>query len=104
VTPTIISQSEKEIYSALGSYRFQKIFTDSNFNKSQLRFSLLNLLWSGTSVYPFLEYYTDFWTIVPDKYYTINGEWNYKDYQINTIVQKPTVKETILWSFTSVFW
>lgn len=104
VVPTIISKSENEISTYIRTDKYQKIFSDDLFNKIQLRFSLLNLLWSGNYVYPFLEYYTDFWTIVPDKYYTINGEWNFKDYQINTIIQKPTVKETILWSFTSIFW
>ena len=104
--PTIISLSEDEILKNYLTNKFESIFSYSNFNKSQLRFSLLNLLqWKNDNlVYPFLEYYADFWTIIPDKYYTINGEWNYKDYQINTIVQKPTVKETILWSFTSIFW
>lgn len=104
VVPTIISKSENEIYTDIRTDKYQAIFKNDSFNKIQLRFSLLNLLWSGNYVYPFLEYYTDFWTIVPDKYYTINGEWNFKDYQINTIIQKPTVKETILWSFTSIFW
>ena len=105
VLPTIISKNEEAIYDLIRSNKFNKIFNDTSFKETQLRFSLLNLLqWSSNRVYPFLEYYTDFWTIVPDKYYTIDGEWNYKDYQINTIVQKPTVKETILWSFTSIFW
>ena len=104
---TIISQNEKDILNSIWTHWIIKVFEiGSDFNKTQLRFSLLNLLrWKDTNlVYPFLEYYTDFWTIVPDKYYTINGEWNFKDYQINTIIQKPTVKETILWSFTSIFW
>ena len=71
----------------------------------QLRFSLLNLLQSSLwYVYPFLEYYIDFnWNNVADKYYTINAEWSFKDYQINTIIQKPTVEESILWNFTSIF-
>jgi hypothetical protein len=70
----------------------------------QLRFALLNLLeWSWKNNYPFLEYYADFWKDVADKYYTINAEWNFKDFQVNTIIQKPTIKETILWSFTSIF-
>lgn len=101
---TIISQSENDISNTIHS--FNDIFINDHFTNTQLRFSLLNLLQvTWTDVYPFLEYYADFgWNIVPDKYYTIDGEWNFKDYQINTIVQKPTVKETILWSFTSIFW
>lgn len=104
VVPTIISKSENEILSTIHTNKYQEIFNNDSFKKIQLRFSLLNLLWSGNYIYPFLEYYADFWTPIPDKYYTINGEWNFKDYQINTIIQKPTVKETILWSFTSIFW
>ena len=103
--PTIISQKENDIFSALWSNKFQSIFTDPQFKNLNLRFSLLNFLqWKDSNVYPFLEYYADFGTIVPDKYYTIDGEWNFKDYQINTIIQKPTVKETVLWNFTSIFW
>jgi hypothetical protein len=98
-TFTIISQYEEEIKNRHNT--FNEIFHTSSW--TQLRFSLLNLLWTWQNVYPFLEYYADFWTEVPDKYFTINGEWNYKDYQVNTIIQKPTVKESILWNFTSIF-
>lgn len=84
---------------------------DGSFSNVQLRFSLLNLLkgTTGTNndeshIYPFLEYYVDFdGKEVPDRYYTITAEWNYADFQVNTIVKKPTTKETILWSFTSIF-
>ena len=96
-TLTVISQAEDEIKDK----NFQDIFSQS---WVQLRFALLNLLeWSWKNNYPFLEYYADFWTEVADKYYTINAEWNFKDFQVNTIIQKPTIKETILWSFTSIF-
>lgn len=99
-SPTIISQNESDII--INSLNFKDLFDASS--GTQLRFSLLNLLWTWQKVYPFLEYYVDFWWIpVPDKYFTINGEWNYKDYQVNTIIQKPTVKESILWNFTSIF-
>ena len=99
-SPTIISQNESDII--INSPNFKDLFDASS--GTQLRFSLLNLLWTWQKVYPFLEYYVDFWWIpVPDKYFTINGEWNYKDYQVNTIIQKPTVKESILWNFTSIF-
>lgn len=84
---------------------------ESNFNNilnkwyaTQLRFSLLNLLqWSGNNIYPFLEYYIDFWGMVPDKYFTIDAEWAYKDYKVNMIIKKPTIKESVFWSFTSIF-
>jgi hypothetical protein len=51
-----------------------------------------------------LEYSVYFWwENVSDKYFTINGQWNFKDYQVNTVIQKPTAKESILWNFTSIF-
>ena len=70
----------------------------------QLRLALLNLLKPREWViYPYLEYYLDFWTWIADKYFTMNAEWKYWDFQVNLIVQKPTIKESILWSFTTVF-
>lgn len=103
---TVVSQKANSI----SGNRFKYIFENNNFSNVQLRFSLLNILkgFSGDSnnpnVYPFLEYYVDFdGKEVPDRYYTITAEWNYADFQVNTIVRKPTTKETILWSFTSIF-
>jgi len=103
---TVVSQKANNI----SGKKFKDIFTDnSSFSNVQLRFSLLNILkgFSGNNnpnVYPFLEYYVDFGGVeVPDRYYTITAEWNYADFQVNTIVRKPTTKETILWSFTSIF-
>ena len=104
---TVVSQKANSI----SGKKFKDIFTDySSFSNVQLRFSLLNILkgFSGNNnnpnVYPFLEYYVDFGGVeVPDRYYTITAEWNYADFQVNTIVRKPTTKETILWSFTSIF-
>lgn len=99
-TLTVISQAEDNIKNK----DFNQIFQES---WVQLRFALLNLVqWSWSiwkNIYPFLEYYADFWTDVADKYYTINAEWNFKDFQVNTIIQKPTIKETVLWNFTSIF-
>ena len=109
--PTIISQNESGIKEIMNSsswgLNYKSIFNGTN--NPELRFSLLNLVeWYGGSgstwhIYPFLEYYADFWTEVPDKYFTIDAEWSFKDYQVNTIVQKPTTKESILWNFTSIF-
>ncbi len=97
-SPTIISQEENNI-SGLNYGSLFGVASDT-----QLRFSLLNLLWTWRYVYPFLEYYVDFWwENVSDKYFTINGQWNFKDYQVNTVIQKPTAKESILWNFTSIF-
>lgn len=107
---TVVSQKANDISNS----KFDDIFNNNNgkFSNVQLRFSLLNLLkgTTGTTsnpeshIYPFLEYYVDFDNKeVPDRYYTITAEWNYADFQVNTIVKKPTTKETILWSFTSIF-
>ena len=83
---------------------FSKLFSGDDYKEKQLRFSLLNLLQTESNmIYPFLEYYTDFWTEVSDKYFTINAEWNYYDYKINMIVRLPTIKESVLWSFTTIF-
>jgi hypothetical protein len=73
-----------------------------------LRFSLLNLVlwwWHLANRYPFLEYYVDFWptNIVSDKYFTIQTEWNFWDYKVDTIIYKPTITESILRSFTTIF-
>jgi hypothetical protein len=54
-------------------------------------------------IYPYLEYYLNFDNDVADKYFKINGEWKYKDYQVNIIMYKPTVKESVLWNFTAIF-
>lgn len=99
--PTIISQKESDIRNNLGN--FSRVFNSSIANS--LRFSLLNLLqWSGSNVYPFLEYYVSFWWAeVPDKYFNIDAKWEYKDFNVDTVIKKPTVKETIFWSFTSIF-
>lgn len=87
---------------------FESIFRGTS--GGSLRFSLLNLLKTNMGyIYPFLEYYAEFYdqywdpAKVSDKYYTIDAEWNFKDYQVNTIIQKPTVKESVLSNFTSVF-
>lgn len=87
-------------------FTFKNIFTNNLSNKVSLRFSLVNLLRTSITghIYPFLEYYADFWgNRVSDKYYTIDAEWNFKDYQVNTIIQKPTIKESVLSNFTSIF-
>ncbi len=99
---TIVGQMS-DVISNYSPYEFETVFGRDT--ELSLRFSLLNLLRTVNSghTYPFLEYYADFWTGVADKYYTINWEWNYKDFQINTIIQKPTVKDTVLWNFTSIF-
>lgn len=101
---TIISQIESNLKSI---WWIKDLI--GNAQEPQIRFSLLNLLkWrsSNTSswhIYPFLEYRIDFQTIVPDRFYKINAEWNFADYKINLIVHKPTVKETVLGNFTSIF-
>ena len=104
---TIISQKE----SVIKNYgEFKNVFRNTNTTQNQVRFSILNLLKSvNNKIYPFLEYQITFkdnsWNpvVIPDKYYTINAEWNFSDYQINIVVQKPTAKESVLRNFTSIF-
>ena len=104
--PTIISPKETDI-SALDN-AFQDVFDHSD--NLQLRLSLLNLaLWSGeiASRYPFLEYYIEFMSTDPviasDRYFTIETEWNFWDYKVDNIMYKPTITESILRSFTTIF-
>lgn len=107
----IISPKESEIVTYLwkNSKDLSKVLnnedsTSKKFSERVIRLSLLNLLKSEKNmIYPFLEYYIDFWTTVSDKYFTINAEWNYGDYKINKILWRPANKESILWSFTSIF-
>lgn len=97
---TIIIPTESNIKN------FNEIFSndDDEFSLVQLRFSLLNQLRNRTwDIYPFLEYYTSFDGDVPDKYFTINSEWGYGDYVVNLTIIKPTIKESILKSFTTIF-
>ena len=76
----------------------------------QLKFSLLNLLQPEMSwmIYPFLEYQIHFDPMygtpqkIPDKYYKIETIWSFWDYQINNIIFKPTITESILRSFTTI--
>lgn len=99
---TIISQGENTIKSLNGFQ--QLLWTIGKSSRNQLRFSLLNIVRdSNLKIYPFLEYQIDFWTTVSDRYYTINGKWSFSDFEVNIPRQKPTVKETVLWNFTSIF-
>lgn len=107
--PTIISSQDETIWHRNA---FKGIFEQDTANL-QLRLSLLNLaLWWGTvwKRYPFLEYSVEFTpidsstpVILSDKYFTIQTEWNFWDYQIDNIVFKPTITESILRSFTTIF-
>lgn len=107
VESIIISNDEN----SLKSLSIWRIIQDTS--QTSIRLSLLNLLKSSTTNktsgnnktpdYPFLEYYMDFWnTPVPDKYFTIDAEWAYWDFQINTIIKKPTTHEATFWNFTVI--
>lgn len=97
---TIISEYEEIINSYEG---FKGLFL--NTQNGQIKFNLVNKLkWVNNKIYPFLEYYMDFWwASVADKYYTIDAKWEFKDYQVEILTQKPTFKESILSNFTSIF-
>ena len=108
--PTIISSQDATI--SWESQAFKHLFTKDRYQNLQLRLSLLNLVlwwWKAWNRYPFLEYYIDIkptWTnpvIASDRYYTIETEWNFWDYKINNVIYKPTITESILRSFTTIF-
>ena len=108
--PTIISPKDSSI--SAETQAFKELFTNWNYKDLQLRLSLLNLVlwwWQVGTRYPFLEYYVDMqplWTydvIASDRYFTIETEWNFWDYKINNVLYKPTITESILRSFTTIF-
>ena len=108
--PTIISPQDS--YISWRPHAFNALFTEWDFKNLQLRLSLLNLVlwwWKVWTRYPFLEYYVDIqplWTydvIASDRYFTIETEWNFWDYKINNVIYKPTITESILRSFTTIF-
>ena len=94
-----------EIENNLSGKNFGHILDGNNdYSRLNLRLSLLNLLKSKSAmIYPYLEYYLNFDQYVSDKYFRIDGEGRYKDYQVNIIMYKPTVKESVLWNFTVIF-
>lgn len=71
----------------------------------QLKLSLLNLLQTTQTwiIYPFLEYQLNFWMPISDKYFKIDAEWKFDNFQVNTIIHRPTIKESVLWDFTVIF-
>lgn len=83
--------------------KYKTVF--ENWTNLQLRLSLLNLLQTKTRwmIYPFLEYKLNFWTDISAKYFKIDGEWKFDDFQVNTIIHRPTNKESVLWDFTVIF-
>lgn len=99
---TLISPSANVI----NQENFSQILYNDEFSQTQIRFSLLNhLKTKNWNIYPFLEYRiaikgTD---KIPDKYYTINSEWRFWDYLVNLTIIKPTIKRSILKSFTTIF-
>ena len=111
---TIISPSVTEGSSLTFPFdsKFKNIINNDNpkIKDLQLKFSLLNILQSVSSwmIYPFLEYKIDFDCEssvsykIPDKYYKIESIWSFWDYQINNIIFKPTITESILRSFTTI--
>jgi len=109
---TIISPQERTLSTTISnSGKYKAIFSNNNTSNIQLRLSLLNLLMAKKKgiIYPFLEYYVEFFdknntlTDIADKYFTINAEWKFDNFQVNTIIHKPTIQESILWNFTVIF-
>lgn len=105
-TPTIISAIDNDVKDGWPlNLLFNNYSLNWDFKEFSIRLSLLNLLKTkGGLIYPYLEYYMDFWNAtVSDKYYTITTRWKVADFQVDITIQKPTVKESILWNFTVIF-
>ncbi|MDR0650799.1 MAG: hypothetical protein LBG59_05365 [Candidatus Peribacteria bacterium] len=70
----------------------------------QFRLSLLNFLTSVEKlIYPYLEYQFSFSNDIADRFYKIDAMGKYGAYEVKLLVQKPTIKESILGSFTVIF-
>lgn len=73
-------------------------------NNVSLSLSLLNLLQTkGNAIYPFLEYKVTSDGKISDRFYTIEWEGKVNDYNIKMQVQKPTLPQPALGSFTILF-
>jgi hypothetical protein len=73
-------------------------------NETIFRISLLNLLKSvNKQIYPYLEYQFSFSQTISDRYYTIRAQGKFGDYKVELLVKKPTIKESILGTFTIIF-
>ena len=104
---TVISSQE----SVISGWAFNKLLTDST--DLIFRTSLLNLLYSEKqNVYPYLEYQLSFFggsngngtpTQISDRFYTIDARGKFGSYEVKLLVKKPTIKESILGSFTVIF-
>lgn len=89
---------------AISGHNFEYILSESDYTWLQLKFALVNFLYSmSDNIYPFLEYFFEFDKEVADKFYTI--EWNGRkwNYDLKIIIKKPTFKETVAGSFTVIF-
>ncbi|MDR2541532.1 MAG: hypothetical protein LBD11_07440 [Candidatus Peribacteria bacterium] len=50
-----------------------------------------------------MEYQFKFSKPISDRYYTIRAQGKYGDYKVELLVKKPTIKESILGTFTIIF-
>lgn len=103
---TIISIDEN----TLKSKNFDAVLKDSKTTGVIFRVALLNLLYAKSgNIYPYLEYQFSFkdsagtLTSVADRFYTITATGKYGNYEVKLLVKKPTIKESVLGSFTIIF-
>ena len=103
---TVLSASE----GAIKNLTFTDILGNIKISNLLFRISLLNLLYSERkNIYPYLEYQFSFLNesgnpaVIADRFYTITSRGKYGDYEVKLIVKKPTIKESILGSFTVIF-
>jgi hypothetical protein len=95
----IISSKEEEMKTS----SFSTIM--NNTPGTIFRISLLNLLMStNQQIYPYLEYQFSFPDdYIADRFYRIDATGKYGKYEVRLLVQKPTIKESVLGSFTVIF-
>ena len=103
---TVLSASE----GAIKELKFSELLGADNVSNLLFRISLLNLLYSQSkNIYPYLEYQFSFYdeneqaTEIADRFYTITSKGKYGNYEVQLVVKKPTIQESILGSFTVIF-
>jgi hypothetical protein len=81
----------------LKGLNFSQLTNNTKITDKKFRLSLLNLLTSTNGlIYPYLEYQFSFPTEIADRFYKITTIGKYGNYEVKLLVEKPTIKESIL--------
>jgi hypothetical protein len=90
--------------SLIESFPFSSFIADGDIDDLQLQFWLVNLLRAQNGrIYPFLEYKFEFWEEIADRFYHILWNGRIGDYDVKILINKPTVKESVVGDFTVIF-